>query len=105
MRLLLRRMSFQRRTELGRAVKELAVRLEFHRAGAGTGEQIEQALVAAEIDAMYFRWGVEAIEGLRLDGVAADVETALRDGPVALVVEVVERIKRECGLSENERKN
>ena len=104
-RVTIRRMSLARRIELGRAVRELAGRLEFHQAGSGIGEQIDAAVAAAEINAVYFRWGVFAIEGLQIDGEPAALESVIASAPEEFVIEIVNYIKRECGISENERKN
>ena len=40
-----------------------------------------------------------------MDGKQADVEDLLERGPEELVIEAVELVRREAGLSEEERKN
>jgi hypothetical protein len=105
-RLTIRRMSFGRRLELTRSVKEVLGRLEFLSAGEQNLEQEAKAtLLAAEIDRSYLEWGLEAIEGLEIDGQAATSETLLSQGPEELVSEAVALIRREAGLAEDEQKN
>jgi len=99
------RMTFGRRLELMRRVRELAARLEFFEAGRDAGNGMEASLLGAEIDRLYFLWGVEEIRGLELDGVAATAESLIERGPEALFLEALAAVKAECGLSENERKN
>ena len=45
------------------------------------------------------------IEGLEIDGAAATPENLVDDGPVELAMEILGRIKSECGMTEDERKN
>jgi hypothetical protein len=104
-RLVLRRMSFARRVELMRRIRELAGRAEFLKAGEGAGEQMDAALLRAEIDRLYVAWGVERVEGLVLDGAPATPESLAEAGPEGLFREALEAVRRECGLSEAERKN
>jgi hypothetical protein len=99
------RMTFGRRLELMRRVRELAARLEFFEAGRDAGNGMEASLLGAEIDRLYFLWGVEEIRGLELDGVPATAESLIERGPEELFVEALAAVKAECGLSENERKN
>jgi hypothetical protein len=100
------RMSFGRRLELTRKVRELLGRLEFVRAGpAGNAEDAEAALLAGEIDREYARWGLASIEGLEIDGRAATPEDLIEKGPERLLAEVLAAIRREAGLEEEERKN
>jgi hypothetical protein len=104
-RLRLRRMSFARRVELMRRIRELAQRAEFLKAGTDEREQMDVALLRAEIERVYVEWGVEAVEGLELDGAAATPATLAEVGPEALFREALEAVRAECGLSEDERKN
>ena len=103
--LTVRRMSFSRRLELMRKIRELAQRAEFLRAGEDPAEKMDGALLRAEIDRIYVAWGVEAIEGLELDGAAATPETLVSAAPEALFREALEAVKAECGLTEAEIKN
>ena len=65
------RMTFGRRIELMREVRDLAARLEYFEAGRDARNDMEASLLGAEIDRLYIRWGLEEIRGLELDGVPA----------------------------------
>jgi hypothetical protein len=105
-RVTVRRMSFGRRLELTRQVKQLLSRLEFLAAGeASAAEEVEAALAASEIDRVYVGWGLAGVEGLEIDGRPATAELLLDAGPESLVAEALALIRREAGLSEEERKN
>ncbi len=100
------RMSFGRRLELIRELKDLLGRLEFVLAGPqGPAQEAEAALLAGEIDNVYLAWGLREIEGLEIDGEKATREKLIEKGPEALVEEILAAIRREAGLSEAERKN
>ena len=101
----IRRMSFGRRLELLQRIRGLGQRLEYLNAGATAAEKLEAAAAAAEVDREYLRWGLESIEGLRIDGEPADVEALAERGPEDLCREIVARIRAESGLSGEERKN
>jgi hypothetical protein len=104
-RFAIHRISFGRRMELSRRVRELSQRAEFLSASSELHEKIEANILAQEIDAMYLHWGLVCIEGLIIDGQAADATQLLEKGPEDLAREVVGAIKGQCGLSEEERKN
>ena len=99
------RMSFGRRCELARMVRELSQRLEFHNAGASLRDKAEASLLATEINSLYVRWGLLGIEGLLIDGCETTPEKLVQTGPEDLSREIVGAIQAECGLSEEERKN
>jgi hypothetical protein len=99
------RISFGRRMELSRRVRELSRKAEFLDAGTEMHEKIEASILAQEIDAMYLHWGLLSIEGLIIDGEPATTEDLLEKGPEDLTREVVSAIKQQCGLSEPETKN
>jgi hypothetical protein len=99
------RISLGRRIELARHIREIARRLEFLEAGSDAGEKLEAAVVQGEVDRAYLQWGLEAVEGLRIDGAEATPEMLIERGPLDLAIEILLRIRSECGLSENERKN
>ena len=104
--LTVRRMSFGNRLELIRKVKDLLGRMEFLAAGEqGPAEEAEAAVLAGEVDCEYLRWGLEAVDGLEIDGQVATAASLMEKGPEALVAEAVEVVRREAGLSEDERKN
>jgi hypothetical protein len=99
------RISFGRRMELSRRVRELSQKAEFLQAGPQVQEKIEAGILAQEIDAMYLRWGLVSVHGLTIDGEAADCERLIEKGPEELVGEVVRAVKAQCGLNEAEIKN
>jgi len=104
-RFAIHRISFGRRMELSRRVRELSRKAEFLEAGTEMHEKIEANILAQEIDAMYLQWGLLSIEGLIIDGETATTDRLLEKGPEELTREVVDAIKTQCGLSEPERKN
>jgi hypothetical protein len=99
------RVSMGRRIELARRIREIGRKLEFLEASTDAREKLEAVVLAGEIDRAYLEWGLEAIEGLAIDGEAATPLTLIEKGPMALAEEVLNRIKSECGLSEHQRKN
>src|SRR5258708_6767400 len=101
----IRRVSVVRRIDLARRVREVARGVEFFEASQDPREKLEAAVLAAEIDRVYLQWGLEAVEGLTIDGEAATPARLIELGPMDLATEILARIKAECGLSEDERKN
>ena len=101
----IRRVSFGRRIELSRQIRELARKAEFLEAGTELHEKIEANILAQEIDGMYLRWGLARVDGLLIDGESANVEQLVASGPDELTREILAAIKEQCGLSEAERKN
>jgi|SRR5579871_834565 len=99
------RMSFGRRMDLVRQIRELAVRCEFLESGKSAEEKLEAALLSAEIDRLYVTWGLRELIGLEVDGNPATPEMLASAGPEELFREAVSAVKAECGLSEAERKN
>ena len=99
------RMSFARRVELMRRVRELARRMEFLEAGGRAGDQMEAALLQAEIDRLYLAWGLRGIAGLEVDGAEATPELLAEAGPESLFQEALAAVRAEAGLTEAERKN
>jgi hypothetical protein len=99
------KMSFGRRTELMRKVRELAGKVEFLEAGNGSGEKMDAALLRVEIDRLYVKWGLVGITGLELDGVEATPETLAALGPEDLFREALALVRSQTGLSVEERKN
>jgi hypothetical protein len=98
-------MTFGRRIELMRLVRDLATRLEFFEAGKDAGNKMEASLLGAEIDRLYVEWGLESVSGLEIDGEPATTRSLIDRGPEGLFFEVLAAVKTECGLSEAERKN
>ena len=99
------RMTFGRRIELMRRVRDLAARIEYFEAGQEVKNGMEASLLGAEIDRLYILWGVEEVRGLELDHAPATVEGLIDRGPEELFAEALEAVKAECGLNETERKN
>ncbi len=99
------RVSFGRRIELARRIREIGRKMEYLEAGGDAREKLEATVLAAEIDRAYLEWGLTAVEGLEIDGATATPETLVDRGPVELAIEILERIKSECGMTEDERKN
>ena len=104
-RFTINRISFGRRLELSRRVRELTRKAGFLEAGTELGEKIEAGILMQEVDALYLRWGLVSLEGLRIDGEPATVDQLLERGPEELTREIIQAIKEQCGLSEAERKN
>ncbi len=99
------RMTFGRRIELMRQVRDLAARLEYFDAGRDAKNEMEANLLGAEIDRLYIRWGLEEIRGLELDGLPATPDSLIESGPEGLFVEALTAVRAECAMTENERKN
>ena len=99
------KMSFGRRVELTRRIRELAARKEFVEAGETANEKMEAALLASEIDRIYLLWGLQEVAGLEVDGAPATPESLAAAGPEELFREALAAVKRQCGLSDAERKN
>lgn len=99
------RMSFGRRLELTRQVRTLLSKHQFHSASDEPLDQVEASALAMEIDELYWHWGFHDIEGLAIGGEPATKTSLLERGPEPLVLEILARIKEECGLTEQERKN
>lgn len=99
------RMSFGRRTELLRRVRELTAKIDFLEAGRGLAERAEAALLGREADRVYLEWGLLKVEGLEIDGAPATPESLIASGPEPICGEILRAIQAECGLSAEERKN
>jgi len=99
------RMSFERRLELMRRIRELARRVEFLEAGGGPLGQMDAALLQAEIDREYVSWGLRSISGLELDGKCATPDLLCTCGPEEVFREALAAVRAEMGVSTEERKN
>ncbi|MGD1069545.1 MAG: hypothetical protein ABSB15_05335 [Bryobacteraceae bacterium] len=99
------RMTFGRRMELLKRVRDLAIRLEYFEAGREEKNRLEASLLGAQLDRLYIDWGLDEIRGLELDGAAATPLSLMERGPEELFNEALAAVKAECGLSEQERKN
>src|SRR5579863_7356479 len=67
-RFTIHRISFGRRMELSRRVREISRKAEFLEVSTELHEKIEANILAQEIDAMYVQWGLVSIDGLTIDG-------------------------------------
>jgi len=99
------RMSFARRLELMREVRELARRMEYLEAGEQPVEQMDAALLRSEIDRLFVKWGLREVAGLQVDGTAATPDSLVESGPESLLREALAAVRAESGLSAAERKN
>lgn len=99
------RMSLLRRHRLLQELKELAAEQRFHAAQEGLESEVSAAELRGRIDQKVIRAALLQIEGLRIGGERATVESLLEDGPEDLAYEIAEAIADESFLNEEERKN
>lgn len=99
------RMSFGRRLELMRLIRDLAARAEFLEAGESGKDRMDASLLGAEIDRLYVEWGVEAIHGINFDANPATAKGLIDLGPEDLFREALAAVKAESGLNQAEKKN
>src|SRR6266478_2971652 len=97
----LAKMSFGRRVELTRRLREIAQKVEFLEAGDAR-EKIDAALLTSEIDRLYVLWGLHEVRGLELDGAQATPESLAAIGPEELFREALAAVKAECDLMDKE---
>src|SRR5580692_29568 len=102
---LVAKMSFSRRVDLMRRIRELARKAEFLEAGQDPAEKMDAALLHAEIDRLYLTWGLREIAGINVDGKPATPESLMESGPEELFREAVAAVRAATGLSTAERKN
>lgn len=99
------RMSFGRRVDLMRRVRELARRMEFLEAGKESGDRMDAAMLQAEIDRLFLGWGLRSVSGLQVDGADASPETLVEAGPEEVFREALAAVRLETGLTGEQRKN
>jgi len=99
------KMSYGRRLELMRKIRELSRKLEFLEAGSEPGDKMDAALLESEINRLYLTWGLRAVSGLTLDGTDATAELLADSGPEDLFREALAAVRTQTGLTEAERKN
>lgn len=99
------RISVGRRIELARRIREIGRGIEFLEAGNDAREKLEAMVLSGEMERVYLEWGLVEVEGLAIDGEVAGPVALIEKGPTELAGEVLARIKSECGLNEDERKN
>ena len=99
------KMSFGRRADLMRQVRELTRKVEFLEAARELGQKMDAALLRVEIDRLYVRWGLLGISGLQLDGLDATPQSLAEAGPEDLFREALALVRSQTGLTAEERKN
>lgn len=99
-----RRVSLGQRIELTRKARELSLKYEFLTAGESS-DQVEASLSDLLVKRLYLEWGLAELSGLTIDGERATVNILIEKGPDALSNEIIDRIKADLELSEEERKN
>ncbi|HLK50398.1 MAG TPA: hypothetical protein VKT49_19795 [Bryobacteraceae bacterium] len=99
------KMSYGRRTELMRRIRELARHMEFLEAGKEPADKMDAAVAEAEIGRLYVSWGLRAVSGLVVDGAEATPELLAESGPEDLFREALMAVQAQAGLSDEERKN
>ena len=60
---IVQKMSFGRRIELTRRIRDLAQRVEYLSAGESPKEMLDASLLAAEIERTYVLWGLTEVVG------------------------------------------
>jgi hypothetical protein len=99
------KVSLARRAEITRRVRSLLAELEYHGAGSGMDDRLAAAEVASRVDRVYVEWGLLRMEGLEIDGEPCGVTALVERGPEELSREIATQIRRQCRLSDEERKN
>src|ERR1051326_8066717 len=99
------KVSFERRLELMRKIRDLARRLEYLEAGKEAGDRMDAAGLRAEIDRTYIIWGLQGVSGLEVDGEPATPEALAARGPEELFREALSAVHAQTGLTSAERKN
>ena len=99
------KMSFERRTDLMRRIRELARQAEFFEAAQDAAGKMDAALLQAEIDRTYLLWGLREVQGLDIDGLPATPDLLAASGPEELCREAAAAIRAAAGLTYEERKN
>lgn len=99
------KMTFGRRLDLMRRIRDLAARAEFLEAGEAGKDRMDASLLGAEIDRLYVEWGVEELRGITFDGKPGNAAGLIEAGPEDLFREALAAVKADSGLSDPERKN
>jgi len=99
------KISFGRRMELARRMREIGRKAEFFSAGEDAREKLEAAVLNAEIDRAYLEWGLLAVAGLVIDSEAVSPMALIEKGPMELAAEILARVKAEWSLGGAEIKN
>jgi hypothetical protein len=99
------KMTLARRRDLTSRVRSMLNKARFHAVSGEAEEQMEASLLAVDADRMLLDWGLLEVTGLSIDGEAASVRSLIEAGPEELCREITEKIRRDCQLTEQERKN
>jgi len=99
------KMSYGRRADLMRRIRDLTRRREFLEASESALDKMDSALLGTEINNLYVSWGLRSIAGLTLDGLDATPELLVESGPEELVAEALNAVREQAGLTPSERKN
>src|ERR1700694_4915556 len=94
------RVSFGRRLELGRRIRDLSRKAEYLEAGESAEEKIDASLLGYEIERIWLQWGLREIEGLTIDGEAATPESLMAQGPESLTREILAALQAGGGVGE-----
>ena len=97
------RMSFGRRIELMKVVRDATTKIDFLDADRETNK-MAAAILATEVDRIYLQWGLKEVEGLSIDDRPATPESLVALGPEELLQEALAFVRSECGLTEGEKK-
>lgn len=96
--------SLNERLRLTERIQQLCLRHDFLKAGP-SDDQLQAAHSELLIRKLYLEWGLLDVKGLSIDGLRATPKRVFENGPEALSDEIIEAIKSEFGLTEDERKN
>lgn len=99
------KMSMGRRIDLTRRVKDLMKQLEFLSAGSSTQDKVDAAILAGEMDRLYWDFGLESLDGIDINGEPMTPNEQFERGPEDLSREILQRVKQNCQLSQDEQKN
>ncbi len=99
-----RKMSLGQKIELLQKAQQLSRNDEFLRAGSAADE-LEAGLSDLLVRRLYLQWGLLGVRGLRIDGVDVTSSLLIERGPEALTQEIIEILREEIGLTDDERKN
>jgi hypothetical protein len=99
-----RRVSLAQRIELTHKARELSLKYEFMKAGEPS-DQVEASLADLLVRRLYLEWGLVELRGLTIDGQRSTSEALIEKGPEPLSDEIINTIRAELELSEEEIKN
>src|SRR5712671_2486993 len=86
----IRRVTFGRRLDLARILRDrLEAIAKLALATESPARAAQTALLSAEMDCVHLRWGLDAIEGLEIDGAPATADSLIDSGPESLVKEIL----------------